>query len=206
MARRCRKYFQRETKYATTKPVIKKIFIKYNLLQVQSCNEPSLAPNKAAIRNLSPLNFPLGCTDAYTCPCTLSLPLVSLLKCCKVSVGAEPLRGMLGNDGDTWTQARTFRELNDALRCVCGRLRRKIYHAPEEGGWGGIGFHSIVPAISSCCMSDVRDTNTNTIFHLACTGLWNTSWKDNNNPRRLADSGCPFLGKWQHSSKFRNLT
>ncbi len=43
------------------------------------------------------------------------------LKCCKVSVGAEPLRGMLGNDRDTSAQARTFREHNDALQSACGR-------------------------------------------------------------------------------------
>lgn len=38
------------------------------------------------------------------------------LKCCKVNVGADPLRCLLGNDTDTSTQARTFRENND--ECV----------------------------------------------------------------------------------------
>lgn len=47
--------------------------------------------------------------------------------------------------------------------------RGKIDRAPRSGvgggRGGGIGFHSVAP--SECCMSDVRDTNTNTIFHLA---------------------------------------
>lgn len=37
-------------------------------------------------------------------------------------MGAEPLRGTLGSDRDTSTQARTFREHNDALQSACGRL------------------------------------------------------------------------------------
>lgn len=101
--------------------------------QVKSGSEPSPALNKAAIGYLSPISphlpssptppTPFSCMDAYACPCSLSLPLVSLWNAARLVWRLEPLRGTLGNDRDTSTQARTFREHNAAaVQSACGRL------------------------------------------------------------------------------------
>lgn len=54
-------------------------------------------------------------------------------------MGAEALRGTLGNDRDTSTQARTFGEHNDALQSASGRKNK---HRSIPGLHTGV--HSIV--------------------------------------------------------------
>lgn len=70
---------------------------------------------------------------------TFSQPPFALpFTCCRVSVGAEALRGTLGNVRDTSTQARTFGEHNDAPQSAGGRKNK---HRSIPGLH--TGFHSI---------------------------------------------------------------
>lgn len=73
--------------------------------------------------------------------------------------GLEPSRGSLGDDRDTSTQTRTFREHNGALGARGRLLPRK--KRLEQGRGGNVGLHSILPSES---VANARDRDVNIVL------------------------------------------
>lgn len=140
-------------------------------LQVKSGNEPSLAVNTSTIGNLGPLNHPLCYMDAYTCPCSFSLPLVSLWNAARLVWGlshwearlavTEILQHRRGLLGSTMMLCRVP---------VGGFFHRTRIDRVLGGGWVHIRSHKIFP---SELVSDARDRYANKMFQDVCTRICN---------------------------------
>lgn len=124
---------------------------------------PSKQNKKTAIGYVRPLNVLLGYTAAYTCPCSLSLPLVSLWNVARWMWGLIRWDACLAM---TQILQRRRGLLGRTMTSACGRhLSKKTWPWPEKN----IGFHSHMSS-----MAHVWDSKTCMMYHHDCTGMCNS--------------------------------